>query len=179
MAKIVFDPNSGMTITDKKTKVEFKWVPPEEYTFLLRKHYNQEYISEPIEFESDNFYLTVGGDDAVHIDTFCKDSRTSDNIDVICSTIRPEPYADVDKDSPIIVSLNGKDHMISITRRFYHQFPEGLTVRQLIEQLSKLDPNYIIGVGTTADCGYINAGGDINDILVYADNGYVQLWSEE
>lgn len=92
-------------------------------------------------------------------------------------TDKPVPYGT--KLEPIVVSVsNGYKRAISIDANYAHQYEDNpLTVGELIRVLSKLDPKLHVSIETTADYGYIDAGGPVHDILI--DDDGVWFYSDE
>ena len=82
----------------------------------------------------------------------------------------------------IDIHLGEKVYPIRVYRNTYHQYEdknEPLTVGKLIKQLSQLDPNLKVSIATTADCGYVHAGGRVHDIIVEDNGEWVTFYSEE
>ena len=80
---------------------------------------------------------------------------------------------------PIVVSVsNGYQRAIGVNADYVHQYEDDpLTVGELIKVLSKMDPNLHVSITTTANYGFVDAGGPVHDILI--DDDGVWFYSDE
>lgn len=83
-----------------------------------------------------------------------------------------------DETIPFEIFVDGNRKITHMSINYYHQSKDGmLNVGKLLEMLKDVNPDIPLYVSTTADCGYINCGGYVDDIFI--DDNSVTFYSEE
>jgi len=177
--ELIFHTPAGVKpiIRYKADKISEYWISPRKSLVYFQKN-----ATNDLEFFEDDSVRFKDFDEKYKAYCKCLDNFDQVHVDLWFEAEKPLPFGTAHKKETVRCEEwyygEASEFNIQINYEYYHQFPDGIAVGKLIEILSTMDPDLDVAISTTADCGYIHAGGLVQDVFIRPGD-CVELYAQE